>query len=42
MRLNIAHDYYERPGKHNWNYWTNALPYHLLFFRQFWNRQSVR
>ena len=26
------HDYIERPGKHDWNYWTNALPYQLLFF----------
>lgn len=26
------HDYTERPGAHTWNYWTEALPYHLLFF----------
>ncbi|PZX46526.1 alpha/beta hydrolase [Algoriphagus chordae] len=25
------HDYAERPGAHTWEYWTNALPYHLLF-----------
>ena len=34
MDLNIQHDYYERPGGHSWNYWTNALEYHLLFFKK--------
>ncbi|MDR6562406.1 MULTISPECIES: alpha/beta hydrolase family protein [unclassified Arcicella] len=28
------HDYTERPGKHEWPYWENALPYHLLFFQK--------
>jgi S-formylglutathione hydrolase FrmB len=28
----IEHDYTERPGAHTWNYWTESLPYHLLFF----------
>ncbi len=31
MRLKVAHDYIERPGKHDWDYWINALPYHLQF-----------
>jgi S-formylglutathione hydrolase FrmB len=26
-----AHDYTERPGAHTWKYWTDALPFHLLF-----------
>jgi len=34
MDLNIHHDYYERPGGHSWDYWTNALEYHLLFFKK--------
>ncbi len=25
------HDYTERPGAHTWEYWTYALPFHLLF-----------
>ncbi|MDR7130492.1 S-formylglutathione hydrolase FrmB [Algoriphagus sp. 4150] len=25
------HDYTERPGAHTWEYWTDALPFHLLF-----------
>ncbi|WP_291777679.1 alpha/beta hydrolase-fold protein [Cecembia sp.] len=26
-----AHEYTERPGAHTWEYWTNALPFHMLF-----------
>ncbi len=32
MELKIDHDYTERPGSHNWVYWTNAINYQLLFF----------
>lgn len=32
LALKIPHTYIERPGNHSWEYWTNALPYHLLFF----------
>ena len=28
------HDYTERPGAHTWEYWQNALPYHVQFFQQ--------
>ncbi|WP_035560332.1 alpha/beta hydrolase [Hymenobacter sp. IS2118] len=28
------HDYTERPGAHTWDYWQNALPYHVLFLHQ--------
>ncbi|MET4107554.1 alpha/beta hydrolase family protein [Hymenobacter sp. UYP22] len=28
------HDYTERPGSHTWEYWQNALPYHVLFFQK--------
>lgn len=31
MLLGVAHDFIERPGKHEWKYWINALPYHLQF-----------
>ena len=30
--LKIDHDYTIRPGVHNWEYWTNAIQYQLLFF----------
>ncbi len=32
VQLKIQHDYIERPGAHNWEYWRNALPYQLQFF----------
>ncbi len=32
LKANVAHTYIERPGGHSWEYWTNALEYHLLFF----------
>ena len=28
------HDYIERPGKHEWPYWENAVPYQFLFFQK--------
>ena len=28
----IPHDFTIRPGKHNWDYWVNALDYQVLFF----------
>lgn len=31
FKLDVPHDYIERPGGHHWNYWINALPYHLQF-----------
>lgn len=39
IELGIAHDYYERPGGHSWSYWTNALEYHLLFFKKLRNKE---
>ena len=38
MELGIDHDYTERPGQHNWNYWKNAVKYQMLFFNQFFNK----
>jgi len=37
--MNIAHDYIERPGVHTKEYWSTALPYQLLFFHNYFNRQ---
>ncbi|MEE0978047.1 MAG: alpha/beta hydrolase family protein [Muribaculaceae bacterium] len=30
----IDHDYITRPGKHSWDYWRNSVLYHLLFFKE--------
>ena len=32
LALNINHDYIERPGVHNWEYWTNSIQYQMLYF----------
>jgi enterochelin esterase-like enzyme len=29
------HEYTERPGAHTWDYWTEALPVHVLFFDKY-------
>ncbi len=39
VELNIPHDYIERPGKHDWAYWRNAIQYQLLFFRNYFDRK---
>lgn len=31
----IPHDYIERPGGHNWDYWSNSIKYQLLFFNDY-------
>ncbi|MCW3467516.1 alpha/beta hydrolase [Chitinophaga nivalis] len=35
LQLGIPHDYIERPGEHNWAYWSNAIHYQLLFFHRY-------
>lgn len=37
LQLKIPHDYTERPGRHDWSYWSNALEYQLLYFRKFFD-----
>lgn len=34
VRLKIPHDYIERPGRHDWEYWGTAVRYQLLFFQE--------
>jgi S-formylglutathione hydrolase FrmB len=40
LRLGIAHDYIERPGKHDWVYWQNAVGYQLLYFHKYFSRNT--
>jgi S-formylglutathione hydrolase FrmB len=35
VKLKIPHEYIERPGKHDWAYWRNAVQYQLLFFSNY-------
>lgn len=37
LELKIAHDYIERPGRHDWPYWANAVKYQLLYFRNYFD-----
>lgn len=37
LQLKIPHEYIEKPGEHNWNYWSNAVPVQLFFFHRFFN-----
>lgn len=39
LRLKIPHDYIERPGKHDWTYWGNAVKYQLLFFKDYFYKK---
>lgn len=40
VERNIPHDYIERPGKHNWEYWANSIKYQLLYFDDFFSSKS--
>jgi S-formylglutathione hydrolase FrmB len=40
LRLNIPHEFIIRPGKHNWEYWRNAIQYQLLFFANFFKEMG--
>lgn len=33
----IPHDYTVKPGKHTWDYWTNSILHHLLYFNEKFN-----
>lgn len=39
IELKIKHEYIERPGEHSWQYWSNAIPFQLLFFQRFFQQQ---
>lgn len=41
LKRKIPHTYIERDGGHTWDYWANALPYHLLFFRNYFQKKST-
>jgi S-formylglutathione hydrolase FrmB len=40
LSLKIPHDYTERPGKHAWEYWANAVQYQLLYFRNYFEKMQ--
>jgi S-formylglutathione hydrolase FrmB len=36
------HEYTERPGAHTWEYWTEALPFHMLFIDQVFKKNEIK
>lgn len=40
LALKIPHDYIERPGRHTWSYWANAVQYQLLFFKNYFDKNK--
>lgn len=38
--LKIAHDYTERPGKHDWNYWNNAIGYQMYYLKKYFDKNN--
>ena len=41
-KVGIAHDFYIRPGAHNWDYWRNAIQYHLLYFSNCFKKAEAK
>lgn len=41
LSLKIPHEYIERPGKHDWNYWSRAIRYQFLFFADYFAKSST-
>lgn len=37
---NVPHEFIIRPGRHTHEYWRHAIEFHLLFFRDFFNRTA--
>lgn len=40
LKAGVKHDYIERPGGHDWTYWSNAMRYHLLFIHEFFDKNK--
>ncbi len=41
LEQGVPHDYIERPGQHDWPYWTNALLYQVLFISEVFRENGV-
>jgi S-formylglutathione hydrolase FrmB len=40
LEAKVAHEYTERPGEHNRDYWSNAVDFQVLFFDKFFRQQK--
>ncbi len=41
LKADIPHEYTERPGEHNADYWSNAVDYQVLFFHKFFEKTAA-
>lgn len=41
LALKVPHEYIERPGGHNWKYWSGAVQSHLLFFDNYFRQNNL-
>ena len=39
--LNIPHEYIERPGGHDWEYWNMSIKDHLIFFNEYFRHSNT-
>lgn len=39
LEIDFPHEYTERPGEHNGDYWGNAVDYQVLFFHKFFEKK---
>ncbi len=37
LYMGIPHDFISRPGGHTWDYWANAINYHVLFMKNYFD-----
>lgn len=40
LDLDVPHEYTERPGEHNGDYWGSAIDFQILFFDKFFNEKK--
>lgn len=38
---NIPHTFITRPGAHDWHFWKTSIKYHLLFFAEYFNQNTL-
>ena len=38
LQEKIPHEFYTRPGHHNWKYWLNAIKYQVMYFNDCFRR----
>jgi len=41
MEINIPHEYIERPGQHDWEYWKISVKSQLLFFNKYFRDRNI-